>query len=79
MNTYILVGTPAVNHFNNESWQDLEESIECNNGDIIAWDNATDFVHTLLDMLNGWNEFIELSKEDLNNIEKNTKIIINNK
>ena len=76
MNTYILVGTVAVNNFNNESWQELEESIDCNNGDIIAWDGATDFVGNLLAMLNGWNEFIELSKEDLDNIEKNTKIEI---
>lgn len=77
MNTYILVGEVAVNHFNNEDWKELEESIlECNSGDVIAWDNATDHVSTLLNMLNNWDNFIELSKEDLDKIEQNTKIEI---
>lgn len=77
MNTYILVGEVAVNHFENEDWEKLEELIlEMNGGDIVSWDNATDSVSTLLDMLNGWNNFIELSKEDLDKIERNTKIEI---
>lgn len=76
MKTYILVGEVAVNHFQNEDWQELEESIEICSGDLIAWDKKTDKVSTLLDMLDGWNKFIELSAEDLKNIEANTKIEI---
>lgn len=76
MKTYILVGEVAVNHFQNEDWQELEESIEICSGDLIAWDKKTDKVSTLLDMLDGWYKFIELSAEDLKNIETNTKIEI---
>lgn len=77
MKTYILVGLVAVAHFENEDWKELEEIIlDCKGGDIVLWDNETDSVSTLLDMLCGWNNFIELSQEDLNEIKKNTNIII---
>ena len=75
--TYILTGHTAINHFYNENWSDFQASILMNNeGDIVGWDSG-DSVATLLDMLGGWNEFIELSQEDLKDIESNTKIEIN--
>ena len=77
MKTYILVGESAVNHFYNENWSELQASILMNNtGDLIAWNKETDSVSTLLDMLSGWNDFIELSEQDLKDIEANTKIKI---
>lgn len=77
MKTYILVGEIAINHFFNENWSELQASILMDStGDIIAW-YKEDEVSTLLDMLGGWNEFIELSQEDLKDIESNTKIEIN--
>lgn len=77
MNTYILVGEMAVDLFENQRWGELEELLFLNqNGDILAWDNATESVSTLLDILSGWSEFVELTKEDLDDIRENTKIEI---
>lgn len=77
MKTFILVGEQAIIDFDNRDWKKLEELILGNqNGDIIAWDKETDKVGTLLDMLSGWNDFIELSEQDLKDIEANTKIEI---
>lgn len=79
MNTYILVGETAVNHFENQDWERLEELIlECKGGDIIAFDNATEQISELLEQLKGWNDFIELTFEDLQLIKENTKIEIKN-
>lgn len=75
--THILVGESAVNHFFDKDWDKLEESIlEITNGDIVGWDKETDKVSTLLDMLSGWGDFIELSADDLKDITLNTKIFI---
>lgn len=77
MKTFILLGEQAIIDFDNRDWKKLEELILGNqNGDIIAWDKETDNVSTLLDMLSGWNDFIELSEQDLKDIEANTKIEI---
>ena len=75
MKKHILIGERAVNYFENCEWDKLEELIlELKGGDIIAWDNEIDSVSTLLDMLRGWNNFIELSEDDLFEIDNNTKI-----
>lgn len=75
--THILVGEAVVDHFFNEDWDELEEAIlELNNGDIIGWDEEKDSVSTLLDMLNGWENFVELSADDLRDIILNTNIKI---
>lgn len=75
--THILVGEAAVNYLYNEDWDELEETIlELNNGDIVGWEEENGSVATLLDMLSGWGEFVELSGEDLRDITLNTNIII---
>ena len=77
MKTFILVGEQAVSRFNNQDWKQFEETIlEDFDGDIIAWDKETDSISTLLNMLNGWDNFIELSQQDLKDIETSTKIEI---
>ena len=77
MKTFILVGEQAVSRFNNQDWEQFEEIIlEDFDGDIIAWDKEADSTSTLLNMLSGWNDFIELSEQDLKDIEANTKIEI---
>jgi len=77
MLTYILVGEQAVNNFHNREWEDLNEIIlDAFNGDIIAWNKEEDSIGELLEMLEGWDTFIELTKEDLLEIENNTKIEI---
>ena len=77
MKTFILVGEQAVSRFNNQDWEQFEEIIlEDFDGDIIAWDKEADSTSTLLNMLRGWNDFIELSEQDLKDIEANTKIEI---
>lgn len=77
MKNYIIVGEQAVRDFQNERWEDLETTIlEYYGGDIVGWDKETDNVSTLLDMLSGWVDFIELSADDLKEITLNTKIII---
>lgn len=77
MKTYILVGSYAITSFQSEYWQDLEDAIlKENAGELVAWDNEKDSVSELLAMLNGWENFIELSEQDLKDIEDNTKIEI---
>lgn len=77
MKTFILVGEQGVSKFNNEDWKQFEDCIlQDFDGDIISWDKETDSVSTLLNMLSGWDDFIELSEQDLKDIEANTKIEI---
>ena len=77
MKTFILVGETAVSLFQHADWNLLEKAVlEQDRGDIIAWDKETDNVSTLLGLLSGWNDFIELSQQDLKDIEANTKIEI---
>lgn len=78
MNTYILVGETAVRNFENQDWKELEELIGTIDGDIITFDNATEQISELLEQLKGWNDFIELTFEDLQLIKENTKIEIKN-
>ena len=77
MKTYILLGEKAILDFENQDWKVLENSVlEDFNGDLIAWNKETDEVSELLEQLSGWNDFIELSEQDLKDIESNTKIEI---
>ena len=78
MKTFILLGEEAITNFQEENWSDFQANILMDyTGDIVAWDKEADKVGTLLDMLSGWNDFIELSEQDLKDIESNTKIEIN--
>ena len=77
MKTFILLGEKVILDFENQDWKALENSVlEDFNGDLIAWDKETDNVSELLEQLRGWNDFIELSEQDLKDIEANTKIEI---
>ena len=77
MKTFILLGEQAITNFQEENWSDFQANILMDyTGDIVAWDKEADKVGTLLDMLSGWNDFIELSEQDLKDIESNTKIEI---
>ncbi len=77
MKTFILLGEKAITNFQEENWSDFQANILMDyTGDIVAWDKEADKVGTLLDMLSGWNDFIELSEQDLKDIESNTKIEI---
>lgn len=77
MKTFILVGERAIANFQEENWSDFQANVLMDyDGDIISWNKETDSVSTLLDMLSGWNDFIELSEQDLKDIEANTKIEI---
>lgn len=77
MKTFILIGEKAILDLENEDWKALENSVlEDFNGDLIAWDKETESVSELLEQLRGWNDFIELSEQDLKDIEANTKIEI---
>ena len=77
MKTFILVGEKVILDFENQDWKALENSVlEDFNGDLIAWNKETDDVSELLEQLRGWNYFIELSEQDLKDIEANTKIEI---
>ena len=77
MTTFILIGEQSVKAFEDNDWKYLEETIlEDYSGDLIAWDKETDSVSELLEQLRGWDSFIELSEQDLKDIEANTKIEI---
>ena len=77
MKTFILLGEKAITNFQEENWSDFQANILMDyTGDIVAWDKEADKVGTLLDMLSGWNDFIELAEQDLKDIEANTKIEI---
>ncbi len=74
METYILVGKQGVKDFKNEDWESLEKNLLDYDADIVAWDKNTESVSELLEMLCGWDDFTELSQEDLETIEINTNI-----
>ena len=75
MKIFILVGEQAITNFQEESWSDFQADVLMDyTGDIIAWNKETDDVSELLEQLRGWNDFIELSEQDLKDIEANTKI-----
>ena len=77
MTHYILCGENAVENFNEQNWNLLELNIlQMNNGELISFDTSEfrNGLHQLLESLSGWNSFIELSAEDLELIDKNTKI-----
>ena len=79
MKTYILVGEQGVKDFRNEDWESLEENLLDNyDADIVAWDKNTESASELLEMLRGWDDFTELSQEDIKNIENNTKVTMGN-
>ena len=78
MKTFILLGEKAITNFQEESWSDFQADVLMDyRGDIISWNRETDEVSELLEQLRGWNDFIELSEQDLKDIEANTKIEIN--
>jgi hypothetical protein len=75
MKYYILVGEKAVRYFAEQEWKALNNSIlEDQTGDVVAWHKEHDSFDTLLDMLSGWENFIQLSEDDLEVIESNTNI-----
>jgi len=77
MKTYILVGETSVKLFLENNFTELENLIkDYNGGDIITWDKETESVSVLLDMLRGWNNYIELTESDIKNIKQYTKIEI---
>ena len=77
MKTFILVGEQAITNFQEENWSDFQADVLMDyRGDIISWNKETDEVSELLEQLRGWNDFIELSEQDLKAIEVNTKIEI---
>ena len=77
MKTFILVGEQAITNFQEENWSDFQADVLMDyRGDIISWNKETDEVSELLEQLRGWNDFIELSEQDLKDIEANTKIEI---
>ena len=77
MKTFILLGEKAITNFQEENWSDFQADVLMDyTGDIIAWNKETDGISELLEQLRGWNDFIELSEQDLKDIEANTKIEI---
>ena len=77
MKTFILLGEKTITNFQEENWSDFQANILMDYaGDIVAWNRETDDVSELLEQLKGWNDFIELSEQDLKDIEANTKIKI---
>ena len=77
MKTFILLGEQAITNFQEENWSDFQADVLMDyRGDIISWNKETDEVSELLEQLRGWNDFIELSEQDLKDIEANTKIEI---
>ena len=77
MKTHILVGSLAVKFFEEEEWEHLERSVlQTKSGEIIAWNKETDSVSELIKNPKVWEDFIELSGEDLKEITLNTNIVI---
>ena len=73
---YILAGETACNHFWNQKWKALEASIMTKNeGIIYAFDySKPNALSKLIDNVHGWNNFFELSNEDIKQIVSKTKI-----
>ncbi|MBC7749781.1 MAG: hypothetical protein H7Z76_14620 [Methylotenera sp.] len=65
MKHHILVGHSTVENLKNENYISLEEDIENNDGDIFCCNSKKDYLPELLELLKGWSEFIELSKQQV--------------
>lgn len=79
MTHYILCGENAIENFNNQHWNLLElDILEMQNGELISFDTSEfrNGLHELLESLSGWSQFIELSEQNLTDIERNTTISI---
>lgn len=76
MGHFILSGTEAVTNFQNGNFEELEQDIlNKGNGEIYYFDySEPNALSELLNQLDGWNEFIELSESDINEIKLNTII-----
>ena len=76
MKYYVLAGKSGARAFENEEWDLLEDFILEESSEIFAWDADNQTFQSLLNMLTGWEEFIQLSDEGIKRIEQNTNIII---
>lgn len=76
MGHFILAGTESVTNFQNGNFEELEQDIlNKGNGEIYYFDySEPNALSELLNQLNGWNEFIELSESDANEIKQKTII-----
>jgi len=76
MKHFILAGSEAVIHFQNENWAELQSAVLTDNaGDIYEFDPLeNNSLSELLEQLKGWHDFIELSESDIKDIEENTTI-----
>lgn len=71
---YILVGEEAVKALERGNFKKLEEALNNNDGDYFEWNSETDSFSDLLNMLQGWDSFKELSMKDIIEIDLYTEI-----
>ncbi len=76
MGHFILAGTEAVTNYQDGNFKELEQDIlNKGDGEIYYFDySEPNALSELLNQLNGWNDFIELSEAEVNEIK--TKTII---
>lgn len=76
MGHFILAGTEAVTNFKNGNFKELEQDIlNKGDGEIYYFDySEPNALSELLNQLNGWNDFIELSEAEVNEIKTETII-----
>lgn len=63
MTKYILAGREAIQYFNTDKHDLVAKAIKNYKGDIFSIDNLDDIAE-LLENLRGYNDFIEIEKED---------------
>jgi hypothetical protein len=77
MKHFILAGLEAVESLNHQDWKGLEKALkDKTSGDLISFDySEPNSLANLLDQLNGWTEYVELSNSDRKQIKENTSIV----
>lgn len=75
MTKYILTGSEAIRHFNTDKHDLVAKAIKDHKGDIFSIDNLDDIAE-LLENLRGYDDFIEIEKEDRDIIQEELDALI---
>lgn len=73
MKKYILAGEQAVKSYEQQDWECLKDDLMDYSGVIIEWDSEKQSLSSLLSLLNGWDNFVELTEQEVKTINKTKK------
>ena len=69
---YILCGFNAVISFENKDYKELEKALNTDESDLISYNPQSNNFNLLISRLDGYGDLLYITKEDLEEIQKNT-------